>query len=193
VRDQASVVADDQRVAGAADVDPVDHLPQLFELELAHHPGRAALRALHADRDRGRRQHVVVDLERRDVGAIGPVHRRLRYVEARAVDRTGRERPSGGVEDGNLAEFRKVEDVVLEDALLLPGLEAGGSELGPDRLQHPGVVAQVHADLLGHLAGNPQVAVTDRRPGPGAQRADRHVAVDHQREDRCRGNEQHEP
>src|SRR4029078_2130062 len=98
------------RVALLASFDAGAHVPQLFEPDLADHPAAAALRSGHEDSDVRGGQQVVVELERRDVRAIRPLHRLLGYTEAGAVNRTGRQRPRAGVEDGDLAEFREVED-----------------------------------------------------------------------------------
>ena len=71
VGDQPNLLGDDEREALLADVDAIDVVPHLQKIDLADYPPSLAARGHDTDGNRGPRQSVLVDLHRRDVGAIG--------------------------------------------------------------------------------------------------------------------------
>ena len=76
---------DDQRVALSADVDAIDVVPELLERDLADDPAGLPARGHDADGNRGAGQSVVVDLDGRDVGALGADVRRFGNGQRRAA------------------------------------------------------------------------------------------------------------
>ena len=54
-------------------------------------------------------------------------------------DAAGGNRAAGFVEQRDLAELAELQDVVLDDAILLPGLQIGVLQVGAERLQDVGV------------------------------------------------------
>ena len=154
---------DDQRVAMLADADGVDHPPELLERDLADDPADVLLRLRQPHRDRRRRQQVVVDAHRRDVGVFRAVPRLLRDCQLGRAERARRERRTPALSNTVISRNSgNCEDVVLEGPFLLPRGQPGRPELGADRLEHARVVAHVHADLLGDLLGDVEIALPHR-------------------------------
>jgi hypothetical protein len=81
------------------------------------------------------RQRVVVEEHVRDVNALRRTVARCRQPGARAADAAGGDRPAAGVEQRELAELRKLQHVIGEDAGLLPLREGRGAELLTDRAE----------------------------------------------------------
>ena len=184
---------DDHREAVLADPDPIDHPPHFFEAELADQPAGRLVEAGEVDgEDRGRQQ-VVVHADGRHRDAVDDRARVFRDRDARLADAARRDRRAGLVEQRDLAELAELEHVVLEDAVLLPGLEAGVLEVGGERLEHLGVGDDVAADLLGGAGGDVLVAVDDRLARAALEREDRDEAVGEQRQDGRAAQEQGEP
>ena len=96
------------------------------------------------------------------------------------------------VENRDLSELRKVQDVVSEDLFLLPLAELGAADLGADRRQHTMAVVEILSDLCGNLLRDRLVSTTDRLLRAVGQRADRNQAVEDQRQDGGRRDEQDE-
>ena len=69
----------------------------------------------------------------------------LRHRDARRADAAGGDDAAGLVEQRDLAELAELQDVVLEDAVLLPRLELGVLQVGAERLQDVGVAGDVAA------------------------------------------------
>ena len=113
--------------------------------------------------------------------------------DARLADAARGDRRAGLVEEGDLAELTELEHVVLEDAVLLPGLEAGVLEVGGERLQQLGVGDDVAADLLGGADGDVLVAVDDRLARAALERKDGDEAVGEQRQDGRAAQQEGEP
>ena len=142
VRDRARRSgATHQREAVLADADPIDHPPHLFEAELADQPARRLVEPRQMDGER-------------PSSAAGPRRRGCGDIATPSIDERGRASGSSTrglptrlvaidvarlVEQRDLAEFAELQDVVLEDAILLPRLEAGVLEVGGERLQELGV------------------------------------------------------
>src|SRR5207247_6699581 len=107
------------RVAVPADADLVDHPPHLFETELAGEPACGLVQTLQMDREGRRRQQIPVDADGRHGHAVKRQACRSRNVDTCAADPARDERVAGFVEECDLAEFRKLQDVVFENAILL--------------------------------------------------------------------------
>ena len=115
--DQALLLGDEQRVAFLADANAIDGTPELFEGNLSDDPGRFLTSRHHAYRNRRAGESVFVQLQRSNEDSVGVDAARLGNRQGRSVDSArGENSPSAGKER-DFPEFRKVEDVVLEDRL----------------------------------------------------------------------------
>ena len=184
VRDQLAVGRDDQREAVLADADLIDHPPHLFEAELADEPAGRLVQARQVDGEDDGRQQVLVDADRRHRDAVDDQRARLSGTATRGcADAARGDHRAGFVEQRDLAELAELQDVVLEDPILLPCLEAGVLQVGGERLQQRGVGDDVAADFLGGAGGDVLVAGDDRLAGAALERQDRDEAVGEQRHD----------
>ncbi len=192
VGDEALLLGHDQGVAFSADADPIDVVPQILQPDLADHPGRLPARRHDPHRNRRAREPVVVDLDRGDVGPLGADARRFGNGQRCSVDTARGEDPSSGVEERNLLELGKVEDVVLEHARLLPLLQVDRTQLQPDGPEDAGVVTDVEADAFGDLCGQFDVAPGDGLSRAGLEAENRDEAIEDERCDRRACDEQDE-
>jgi hypothetical protein len=181
VREELAFVRHDQCVALFADPDAVDHPPHRFEVQAADQPPAAvAIHQTHRD-DRGRQQ-VVVNREPRDqcpfdVDAFGP-----RNADRRSVKSARYGWPPCVIEQRQLPEFGELKNEVLEDAILLPALEAGLLQIGADGLENLHAAGNVQLDLFSHLAGNVEVADDNSLLGAAPQGDDRHRTIRQERQ-----------
>ena len=118
-----------------ADPDPVDHAPQFFEIDSSHQPATRALRPADRKRDYGGWQEVIVygeagHQDTADVDTLVAGHR-----DRRRTDTARCHGSPGFVEQGQFCELGKLESEVLEDAVLLPPLQAGLLQIGGHRAQ----------------------------------------------------------
>ena len=111
---------------------------------------------------------------------------------ARLADAARRHHGAVLVEQRDLTELAELQDVVFENLILLPPVEAGVLEVGGECLQQLGVGDDVAADLFGGADGDILVAVDDRLAGAALQGEDRHEAVGEQRYDSGDAEEQRE-
>ena len=140
VGDQLAVGRDDQREAVLADADAVDHPPHFFEAELADQPAGRLVEPRQVDGEDAGRQQVVVDADRRHRDAVDRPARASFGIATRGVPTRLEAMTSRRfVEQRDLAELAELQDVVLEDAILLPRLEPGVLQVGGERLQDLGV------------------------------------------------------
>ncbi len=192
MRDQALILGDEQGVALRADLDAVDHPPELLERDFPDHPPRFPLRLDEADRDRRRREEVVIERQGRDVRAVGRYARGVRHRQLRRARTAARDGAARRGEERDLAELRKVQDVVLQDPGLLPGLESRRAQLEAHRSEDPAAVIDVLIDLHRDLFRDAPVALDDGLHGAFLKVEDRDDAVQHQRRHGRRGDQQHE-
>ena len=94
------------------------------------------VQAREVDGEHRRRQQIVVDADRRHRDAVDDRRRVLRD-RRRAARRRGSRRRAAPASSNSVISrnSRNCEDVVLEDAILLPLLEAGVLQVGGERLQ----------------------------------------------------------
>ena len=133
VREQLAFAGDDERVALLADADAVDHPPHLLEVQTADEPPvavRVSLRRT-ATMAVGSRSSST---EKRDISAPSMSTPSEPGTVTRGRAEAARDRgPAVFVEQRQLLELGELEDEVLEDAILLPGLEAGLLQVGARR------------------------------------------------------------
>jgi hypothetical protein len=144
------------------------------------------------NRKHGRRQQIFVDLDRRHRNAID---RQLGFFwrrDPRCADAARGDERAALVEQRDLAELAKLQDVVLEDAVLLPGLEAGVLQIGGECLQQFSVGQNVAANLLGGAQRDVLVAGDHRLTCAALERDDRDHAVGDQRQHGGRAEQQRE-
>jgi hypothetical protein len=139
-----------------------------------------------------RRQQVIVDGEARhqragDVDAV-----RAGDVGGRCAETTGHHRHARFIEQRELGELGEVEHEVLEDAVLLPALQAGLLKVGGDGVEDLDAAGDVELDLFGDAPGDVQVAVDDGLLRAAADRQDRHRTVGEQRQHRRSGHQERE-
>ena len=189
MRDQPTLLADDERIALVADADPVDHPPQLFQRDFADDPAGLLLGPRQADRD-GRRRAA----GRRRASAA-----RCRACPVVAAPRSGtdsRVAPTALVASGAPLRSKIVisrnsgnsRTVVLEDPILLPGARSVALSSVPTDCSTR-VLCCMYMPICSAPAWRPCGCRRDGRLGAAAQRADRDEAEDHQRQDR-RGRDQ---
>ena len=162
VRDERAVGPDDQRKAVRADADLIDHLPHFFEAEFADKPAVGPIEARQVHREDRRGQQVFVHVDRRHLDSV---ERHLggagRHGHTRLARAARRDHCARFVEERDFAELAELQDVVLENAILLPALEAGVLQVGRDGLQQFRVGRHVAPDLLGGPGGDIEVARDD--------------------------------
>ena len=181
---------DDQRVALLADSDAIDHPPHFFEADLADERAGTLSDLGQSDAHDRRGQQITVDIDWRNGDVRSERCAGLRELKLRLADATGGELSAGGVVERDLSEFGKVEDRILEDAILLPTVEIGVLRGAGDRLKNVDVGLDVQTDLLGDAPGDVLVAGDDGSSGGFAKREDRNSAVDQKRQNTGRGEEQ---
>ena len=172
MRDELAARPHDHREAVLADADLVHHPPHLFEADLAHERSRRLVEPRQVDRERRGRQLVFVEADRRHRDVVEGNQHVLRHLDARTASAAG--------------------DVILQDAILLPPIEAGILEVRSQRLEQLGVGRDVAADLGGGARGDVAVAGHDRLAGAALERQKRDGAVGDERYDGGRGEEQRE-
>ena len=135
------------------------------------------------NREGRRRQQVVVhsngrhrDAAQHQRGVLGNLH-------ARGADAARGDQRAGSVEECNLPELAELQDVILEDAILLPLLQARVLEVRGERLEELGIGRDVAADFFGGARRDVQVAADNRIASAALQRENRHEAVDEERDD----------
>ena len=137
VRDERAVGRDDQREAVLADADAVDHPPHFLEAELADQPAGGLVEARQVDGEDAssaagrRRRGSATSTTPSSVDGAPARESATRGWPTRLVA-TGAPASSNSVISRN---SRNCEDVVLEDAVLLPRLQAGVLQVGGERLQ----------------------------------------------------------
>ena len=161
VGDEALLLRDQERVALAADTNAIDRAPQLLERDLTHHPRRFPAAGHHPDGNRRARQAVLVELERRDVDAVGADVGGFGNRQRGVADAACGNDPPACAEERDLAKLREIENVVLEDPRLLPVLHVDAAKRESERLQDARVVVEVLGDALGDLLGDAQVPAAD--------------------------------
>ena len=192
VRDQRAVRGDDHRVAVLAEADAVDHAPHLLEVELAGEPARGPVQAREMDAERRCGEEIFVDAHRRHQHAVDRQLRVLWNRDARLAHAARRDDRAALVEERDLPKFAELEDVVLEDAVLLPRLEAGVLQIGGERLEQVRVADDVAADFLGGTRGDVLVSGDDRFARAALERPDRDDAVCDKRDDCSKREQQRE-
>ena len=136
------------------------------------------------DGEERRRQQIVVQRASADMATPSRVTTGcLRDGDARLRDAARGDDRAGFVEERDLAELAELEDVVLEDPVLLPLLEAGVLEVGGERLEQLGVGRDVAADFLGGARGDVDVAGDDRFARAALERDERRDAEGEERQD----------
>ena len=116
----------------------------------------------------------------------------MRERESRLSDPAGRQLVACSVVQRDLAELGEIEHRILQNAILLPGLEVGVFEVAGDRLENVDVGLHVQGNLFRHAACHVLVAGDDRLAGCVAQRIDRHRAVQEQRQNTGSGQQKRE-
>ena len=192
MRDELAAGGDDHREAVVADPDLVDHPPHFFEAELAGKPARRLVQAGEPDGEHGRRQQIFVDADGRHRDAVDRQRGVFGNRNARLADAARRDHRAVLVEQRDLAELAELQHVVLEDLILLAGVEAGVLEIGGKRLQQLGVGDDVAADFFGGADRDVLVAVDDRFARAAPEREDRDGAVCDERHDGGYAEEQRE-
>ena len=183
MREQRAVGRNHHRVAVLADANPIHHPPHFLEAELPdQHAGRLIQVAEVNGKDAGRQQ-VVVDAQRRERDAVERDRRVRRNGDTRPADAARGQGGAGFVEEADLAEFAEPEDVVLEDAVLLPRLQAGVLQIGGERREDLRVLDEIAADFLGGAGGDVRVAGDDGFVGAAPQRQDGDDAERDERDD----------
>ena len=173
-----------------ADPDPVDHAPQFFEIDSSHQPATRALRPADRKRDYGGWQEVIVygeagHQDTADVDTLVAGHR-----DRRRTDTARCHGSPGFVEQGQFCELGKLESEVLEDAVLLPSLQAGMVEVRRDRLENLKAASDVQLDLFGGLGRHILIALDDRLARAAPKGHDGHGPVRKQRSHRRRRQKQ---
>jgi len=182
VCDELAAWPDDQRKAVVADSDLIDHPPHFFEADLAGQPARRLIQTRQVNRERRRREQVLVDFDRRHRHAVDRERRVLGKGDARRPDPARRDHRTALVEQRDLAEFAELQHVVLEDPILLPGLESGVLEIGGERLEQLGVGDDVAPDFFRRAQRDVLIAVDHRLLGAALEGEDRDHAVAQQRQ-----------
>src|SRR4026207_1608808 len=94
-----------------------------------------------------------------------PLRRIRNGQRRRSLRAAGRPEAAARVEQRDLAELREVEDVIHEDALLLPVVQPCAPDFSPNRGEDANVVGEVEVDLLGDLFREFLVSAADRLLG----------------------------
>src|SRR6187431_1572641 len=81
-------------------------------------------------------QEVIIDGYRRHRDVVAEFRAVLRRLQFRGTHSARRHLTSRGVVERDLTEFRKLQDVVLQDAVLLPWLQIGVFEVARQRLEN---------------------------------------------------------
>jgi hypothetical protein len=179
-----------ERIALLADPDQIHESPQVFERDAGDQPACGRGAGLQADRKIRGRQAIVVQEDCRDFDPLSGVRGHRGNLGFRRTDPARRHHAAAGVEQRDLVELGKLEDVILEDAGLLPLRERRLGELLCRRTHDPRGVVDIQLHAGRDLIGQRHVALVHRLAGAAAQAGDRQTTVDHQRRDR-RGRDQH--
>src|SRR5205823_6674720 len=144
------------------------------------------------DAERRRGEEIFVNAHRRHQHAVDRQLRVLWNRDARLAHAARRDDRAALVEERDLPEFAELEDVVLEDAVLLPRLEAGVLQIGGERLEQARVADDVAADFLRGARGDVLVSGGDRCARAALERPDRDDAVCDERDDCSKREQQRE-
>ena len=163
-----------------ADPDAIDGAPHFFEAELSDEPARRFAEPHQMNREERRRQQIFIDADARHRDVVDEHRRGPGDLDARLADPARGEGGAAFVEQADLAEFADLQHVVLQDAVLLCGREAGILQVCGERLQQLGVRRDIAADLFSRARRDVFVALDDFLPGAALQRQDRDDAVRHE-------------
>ena len=164
---EEAVACDDEGVAAFADTDAVDHPPHLLKIQAPDEP-LAVLCPVESDcHDRGGQQVHVVDREARHQGALDVDPFRAGHTDGGLAEAARDGRTPVLIEQRQLAILGKLEDEVLQDAVLLPALEACLLQVGGYRFEDLDAADHVQLDLLGRAAGDVDVPLDDGLLGAG--------------------------
>ena len=160
VREQLTLGGDDRGVTLIPDADPIHHPPEFLEVDSADEPS-LILPVTEASGEDGCRQQIVVHGKARhqnavDLGAVRARDRHGRFAQA-----AGDCRAPVLVNERQFPEFRKLEDVILEDSVLLPRRQSGLLQVRGDGFENLDAAGHVQIDLLADLPRDVQVALDD--------------------------------
>ncbi len=186
---QLTLTRHNERVAFPADANPVDHAPQFFEIEPADQPTLVGIVIEPYRNDRSRKQVVV----HREIGhecafnvhALG-----ARNAGAWGTKTAGDRRDAVVVEQGQLTKFRKLQNEILEDSILLPCFKTGLLKVGSDRLENFYASGDVQLDLFRCPSRHVEVSLNDSLLRSRAKPQNRDGTVCQQRDYRRCGHQQ---
>ena len=150
------------------------------------------VQAREADDERRCRQEIFVDADRRHIHALDDRRRVLGDDDPRLAGAARHDGRAGFVEQRDLAELAELENVVLEDLILLPALEAGVLQVGRQRFQQCRVADDVATDFFRRSRGDVDVAGDDGVVGAALEREQGDGTVREQRDDGRDADEQRE-
>ena len=165
MRDELAARPHDHREAVLADADLVHHPPHLFEADLTHEPSGGLVEPRQMDRERGGRQLVFIDADRRHRDAVEGDQRVLRHLDAWMTGAAGHDRRAALVEQCDFVEFVELQDVVLQDPVLLRAIETRVLQVGGQRFEQLGVGRHVAGDFSGGARDDVAVAGDHRLAG----------------------------
>src|SRR5688572_10139431 len=117
---QLPVRRDDKRISKLADPNAIHHPPHFLETDLADERSRTLTELRELDSDDCRRQKVIVDAYRRQSDLRSEACAGLWKLNFGLPHAARGELAACCAVEGNLAELRKIENGVFENAILLP-------------------------------------------------------------------------